>query len=339
MFLILLYSLLLSPPPRTNHQVFYHLLDNPSFWAVVVLCLTTVFMRDLTWKFFHRWWQPKLHHIILEAEAKGSGPVHLSAQEWAAASARATRREGRRRHSATIRRRLLGTQWRWIFGLRGSTVRQGVDVGEVSGEVRGSLADSGGDDEMSNRMGLHDLGWGANAAIAGGGMSDINSGVGRGWGGVGRDGGLGAGGLGFSADADLAEAGHVVQQPRGRVEEGGLGLSSEDIVDVGMDGVQPGLIVGGGSAGGADGGSGGGDSGGEDGTTVEIHRNNTDIMSRPSSFDTAGEDVIGALGYTTPRSMSRSCSWVSVSRLFIAGEGEGGEKKNALGMLLKESQW
>lgn len=45
-------------------------------------------MRDLTWKFFHRWWQPKLHHVILEVEATGGTPVELSPEEWAAASAR-----------------------------------------------------------------------------------------------------------------------------------------------------------------------------------------------------------------------------------------------------------
>lgn len=270
-------------------------------------------MRDLTWKFFHRWWQPKLHHIILEAEAKGSGPVHLSAEEWAAASARATRRESRRRHRATIRRRLLGG----IFGLGGSTVHQGADGGDASGEGRGYLAHSG-NDETSNRIGLHDRGWGTSAAIAGGGMSDSNAIVGRSGGGGSGDGGLvEKGGLGFSADADLAEAGRVVQQPRGRVEEEGLGLSLEDIQDVrlevGGDGVRPGLFAGAGSAGGAGGGGAGGDGRGDDGTTEEIHRNNTDIMSRPSSFGTAGEDVVGVLGYSTPRAVSRSCSWVSMS--------------------------
>ncbi|CAN0155296.1 unnamed protein product, partial [Hapterophycus canaliculatus] len=49
-------------------QVFFHLLANPNFWAVVTLCFTAVAMRDLSWKFYHRWWQPKLHHLILEVE-------------------------------------------------------------------------------------------------------------------------------------------------------------------------------------------------------------------------------------------------------------------------------
>ncbi|CAM9428880.1 unnamed protein product, partial [Choristocarpus tenellus] len=57
-----------SLPPLT---VFLHLLRNPSFYAVVVLCFTAVFIRDITWKFYHRWWRPKLHHIVLEAEASG----------------------------------------------------------------------------------------------------------------------------------------------------------------------------------------------------------------------------------------------------------------------------
>lgn len=71
-------------------QVFNQLLGNPSFWAVISLCLTVVVMRDLTWKFYHRWWQPKLHHMILEAEAKGDGsPLQVTTKDWVAATARA----------------------------------------------------------------------------------------------------------------------------------------------------------------------------------------------------------------------------------------------------------
>eukprot|EP00904_Undaria_pinnatifida_P000510 jgi/Undpi1/1045/HiC_scaffold_10.g04508.m1 len=35
-------------------------------------------MRDLTWKFYHRWWQPKLHHVILEVEAMGGDHVEIT---------------------------------------------------------------------------------------------------------------------------------------------------------------------------------------------------------------------------------------------------------------------
>lgn len=46
-------------------------------------------MRDLAWKFFHRWWQPKLHHIILEVEAKGRGEIlNLSSEECVKAALR-----------------------------------------------------------------------------------------------------------------------------------------------------------------------------------------------------------------------------------------------------------
>lgn len=74
--------------------MFYHLLGNPTYWAVITLCVTAVVMRDLTWKFFHRWWQPKLHHIILEAEVKGDNIPVLSLDQWAAASARGGDEEG-----------------------------------------------------------------------------------------------------------------------------------------------------------------------------------------------------------------------------------------------------
>lgn len=46
-------------------------------------------MRDLAWKFFHRWWQPKLHHVILEVEAKGRGEIlDLSPEECVEAAVR-----------------------------------------------------------------------------------------------------------------------------------------------------------------------------------------------------------------------------------------------------------
>lgn len=46
-------------------------------------------MRDLAWKFFHRWWQPKLHHVILEVEAKGTGEIlDLSPEECVEAAVR-----------------------------------------------------------------------------------------------------------------------------------------------------------------------------------------------------------------------------------------------------------
>ncbi|CAM9420829.1 unnamed protein product, partial [Ectocarpus sp. 6 AP-2014] len=59
-------------------MVFFHLMVNPTFWAVVTLCFTAVAMRDLSWKFYHRWWQPKLHHLILEVEASRGDPVMLT---------------------------------------------------------------------------------------------------------------------------------------------------------------------------------------------------------------------------------------------------------------------
>lgn len=64
------------------------------FWAVVALCFTAVGMRDLSWKFYHRWWQPKLHHIILEVEASGGDPVTLTPAQWAEASARGAAASG-----------------------------------------------------------------------------------------------------------------------------------------------------------------------------------------------------------------------------------------------------
>ncbi|CAM9092815.1 unnamed protein product, partial [Phaeothamnion confervicola] len=45
-----------------------HLLASANFWLVVILCLAVVLMRDLAWKFNHRWFQPALHHVILECE-------------------------------------------------------------------------------------------------------------------------------------------------------------------------------------------------------------------------------------------------------------------------------
>ena len=70
--------------------MYFHLLANPTFWAVVTLCFTAVGMRDLSWKFYHRWWQPKLHHLILEVEASNGDPVKLTPAQWAEASARGT---------------------------------------------------------------------------------------------------------------------------------------------------------------------------------------------------------------------------------------------------------
>ncbi|CAM9616533.1 unnamed protein product [Discosporangium mesarthrocarpum] len=57
--------------------IYFQLLVNPNFYAVMGLCLTAVFMRDLTWKFFHRWWRPKLHHLILEADVAGIGQIDV----------------------------------------------------------------------------------------------------------------------------------------------------------------------------------------------------------------------------------------------------------------------
>ncbi|CAM9555219.1 unnamed protein product, partial [Laminaria digitata] len=76
------------------YAVYFHLLANPTFWAVTTLCVTAVAMRDLTWKFYHRWWQPKLHHVILEVEAAGGGHVELTPAQWATASARGGGRGG-----------------------------------------------------------------------------------------------------------------------------------------------------------------------------------------------------------------------------------------------------
>jgi Phospholipid-translocating P-type ATPase C-terminal len=45
------------------------LLVNPNFWLTVLWCAVGVVARDLTWKLYHRWWSPALHHVLLEHES------------------------------------------------------------------------------------------------------------------------------------------------------------------------------------------------------------------------------------------------------------------------------
>ncbi|CAM9862122.1 unnamed protein product [Choristocarpus tenellus] len=44
------------------------LFGDPNYWAVTTLGIVGVMMRDLAWKAYHRWWHPKLHHILVEME-------------------------------------------------------------------------------------------------------------------------------------------------------------------------------------------------------------------------------------------------------------------------------
>ncbi|CAM9636300.1 unnamed protein product [Ascophyllum nodosum] len=44
------------------------LFKDPNYWAVAAFGVIGVLMRDVAWKFFHRWWHPKLHHMLVEME-------------------------------------------------------------------------------------------------------------------------------------------------------------------------------------------------------------------------------------------------------------------------------
>ncbi|CAN0038698.1 unnamed protein product [Pylaiella littoralis] len=43
-------------------------LKDPSYWAVTMFGVFGVLMRDVAWKGYHRWWHPKLHHVLVEME-------------------------------------------------------------------------------------------------------------------------------------------------------------------------------------------------------------------------------------------------------------------------------
>jgi len=59
------------------YGVMAKLMENPNFWLVVLVCIAGVLIRDLTWKFNHRWWSPSLHHLLREYEAKGIKPPYI----------------------------------------------------------------------------------------------------------------------------------------------------------------------------------------------------------------------------------------------------------------------
>lgn len=50
---------------------------SPSYWAVLVLGVIGIFIRDLAWRGYHRWWQPKLHHLLMEMEVAGLDSIEL----------------------------------------------------------------------------------------------------------------------------------------------------------------------------------------------------------------------------------------------------------------------
>ncbi|CAM9409115.1 unnamed protein product [Phaeothamnion confervicola] len=53
------------------------LMRSANYWLVVVLGVTVIVMRDLAWKAAHRWWSPKLHHVLAEMEVGGLQDVCL----------------------------------------------------------------------------------------------------------------------------------------------------------------------------------------------------------------------------------------------------------------------
>ncbi|CAM9108152.1 unnamed protein product [Ectocarpus sp. 8 AP-2014] len=52
------------------HGVFYALLQSKPYWAVMIWCLVVVVGRDWASKFHHRWWRPRLHHLMLESDKR-----------------------------------------------------------------------------------------------------------------------------------------------------------------------------------------------------------------------------------------------------------------------------
>ncbi|CAM9798566.1 unnamed protein product [Ectocarpus sp. 6 AP-2014] len=44
------------------------LFKDPNYWAVTIFGVIGVLMRDVAWKGYHRWWNPKLHHVLVEME-------------------------------------------------------------------------------------------------------------------------------------------------------------------------------------------------------------------------------------------------------------------------------
>ncbi|CBN75956.1 conserved unknown protein [Ectocarpus siliculosus] len=44
------------------------LFKDPNYWAVTMFGVIGVLMRDVAWKGYHRWWNPKLHHVLVEME-------------------------------------------------------------------------------------------------------------------------------------------------------------------------------------------------------------------------------------------------------------------------------
>ncbi|CAM9795377.1 unnamed protein product [Chrysoparadoxa australica] len=62
------------------HGVMTELCNSGNYWMTVFLCLSVIFMRDLAWKFHHRWWYTELHQLVVEHEALGNGTYNLDQQ-------------------------------------------------------------------------------------------------------------------------------------------------------------------------------------------------------------------------------------------------------------------
>ena len=99
-------------------------------------------MRDLTWKFFHRWWQPKLHHTILEVEAIGGDPIDLTSEECSDAAARGggSSGVGARGARRTLRRTWGGSRRRVSGGIDLITVSD--EPAPFSGSLEGGNSDA-----------------------------------------------------------------------------------------------------------------------------------------------------------------------------------------------------
>eukprot|EP00903_Cladosiphon_okamuranus_P011458 g10792.t1 len=52
------------------HGVVYSLFQSQPYWAVMIWCLVVVAGRDWASKFHHRWWRPRLHHLMLESDKR-----------------------------------------------------------------------------------------------------------------------------------------------------------------------------------------------------------------------------------------------------------------------------
>lgn len=267
--------------------------------------------------------------MILEAEAKGTGPVHLTAEEWEAASARAAsgggcgcRKTDRRRNSGgtNVSQRVFGRSAGEgdVSRRRGSTVREGAaseigGAGDSPGTGRGAgvgiVGEGAGVGTCGSRVGLfkrealseNSHGVRARRGVGNGDVSD-----GGGGGGEPEKRGLPmlAPVPTLSGDVDIAEKGGCIAQAQ---ERAGLLVNVEHPERVGVnvwaERGEPGVAAGSRSR---------GSFSGEHDSTADGCRRNTEAMSsRPSSFGTAGEDDERGQSKNATLTVSRSWSWVS----------------------------